>query len=113
MGEGDSVSERLKEARFQTAARLRESVSQERMAELVGEELGRVMHPTQWRRYEAGTEPPLDVIQAAARCSGLTASYIAFGAEGGPPQLPGGARFEGDYARVAERPPTAKKKKSG
>lgn len=75
----DTVSARLKEARFRTAARLREAVAQDRMAELVGKELGRVMHATQWRRYEGGTEPPLDVIRAVARVSGLSEGYLAFG----------------------------------
>lgn len=79
MADSDSVAGRLKEARFQTAARLRETVSGDRMAELVGTELGKTMHPTQWRRYEAGTEPPLDVIRAVARVSGLSEAYIAFG----------------------------------
>jgi hypothetical protein len=81
-----TVAERLKEARFQTAARLRENVAQDRMATLVADALGRVLHPTQWRRYESGErEPPLDVITAVARVSGLSEAYIAFGAA--PPAL--------------------------
>lgn len=79
MSEQESIADRLKEARFQTAARLRENVSQDRMAELVGEALGKTFHATQWRRYEGGREPPLDVIRAVARVSGLSEAYIAFG----------------------------------
>jgi len=76
----DGVAGRMKQARLQTAVGLRETVSQERMADLVGAELKRVLHPTQWRRYETGErEPPLDVIRATARVSGLTEAYIAFG----------------------------------
>jgi transcriptional regulator with XRE-family HTH domain len=75
------VADRLKEARFLTAARQREAVSQERMAELIGQELKRTFHPTQWRRYEGGAEPPLEIIRAVARLSGLSPAYIAFGEE--------------------------------
>lgn len=80
MAERDSVGGRMKQARLQAAVQLGEHVSQERMAELVSAELGRVLHPTQWRRYETDREPPLDVISAAARVSGLSEAYIAFGA---------------------------------
>jgi transcriptional regulator with XRE-family HTH domain len=76
---GDTVAGRMKEARLQAAVRLRETVSQERMAELVGKELGKPMHQTQWRRYETDREPPLEVIVAAAKVSGLSEAYIAFG----------------------------------
>ena len=75
------------------------------MAELVGKELGRVMHATQWRRYEAGTEPPLDVIRATARVSGLSESYIAFGKET--------TNEESVTQRVAERPVALAPTKSG
>jgi hypothetical protein len=83
MAEPDSVSLRLKEARFRTAANLRETVSQDRMAELIGEHLKRVFHPTQWRRYEGGVEPPLEIIRAVAAVSGLPEAYIAFGVKTG------------------------------
>lgn len=52
------------------------------MAELVGAAMKRVMHPTQWRRFESGdSEPSLEIIRAAARVSELSPAYIAFGAE--------------------------------
>lgn len=90
MPDADSVFERMKEARLQTAVRLRETVSQERMAELVSKHLGRVLHTTQWRRYETDREPPLDVITAAASVSGMLEGYIAFGT--GERLSPTGAR---------------------
>lgn len=47
---------------------------------ILGAVLGRKFHPTQWRRYESGeSEPPLEVIRAVAKVSGLTEAYIAFG----------------------------------
>ena len=76
----------MKEARLQTAVRKGETLSQDRFAELMGAVLGRVMHPTQYRRYEAGeSDPPYEVVVAAAQLSGLTAAYIAFGSEPLPP----------------------------
>lgn len=81
MADDDSVFGRMKKARLHAGFRLGESVSQERMAELVSRELGRVLHPTQWRRYETDREPPLDVIVATARVSGVTEHYIAFGGD--------------------------------
>jgi hypothetical protein len=75
-----SLPDRLLEARLQAAVRLRESVSRARMAELLGQALKRSFHETQWRRYESGeSEPPLEVIRAAAAISGLSPAYIAFG----------------------------------
>lgn len=116
MAGGDTVAERMKEARFQTAARLREPVSGERMSELVGQALGRVLHPTQWRRYEGGTEPPLDVIRAAARVSGLAEAYIAFGDEtrtdveagAKPSYLRAAERFGGEVAEGSSELPSKK-----
>ncbi|HEX6464271.1 MAG TPA: hypothetical protein VFZ98_07460 [Vicinamibacterales bacterium] len=71
---------RLLEARLRAGAQVRRTVSQDYMADLVSAELGRALHKTQWRRYESGErEPPLDVIRAVARVSGLSESYIAFG----------------------------------
>lgn len=80
MGETETLPQRLKEARLRAAVRLNETVSQDRMAALVGEALGRVLHPTQWRRYESGErEPGLDVIRAVAAVSGMDERVIAFG----------------------------------
>lgn len=74
---------------MRAGVRIRETISQQRMAELVGAELGRTLHQNQWSRYEGGgSEPPLDVIAVTAKLSGLSESYIAFGtataADGGP-----------------------------
>jgi hypothetical protein len=83
------VAERMKEARFRTAAARREAVSQALMAQLVSNVLGRVVHQTQWGRYETGdSEPPLDVIRATARVSGLAEAYIAAFGEDMPAQSP-------------------------
>jgi hypothetical protein len=79
------VAERMKEARFRTAAARREAVSQALMAQLVSNVLGRVVHQTQWGRYETGdSEPPLDVIRGTARVSGLAEAYIAAFGENAP-----------------------------
>jgi transcriptional regulator with XRE-family HTH domain len=70
----------MKEARLQAAVRERRPLSQAAMAELVSEQLGRIIHQTQWSNYElAVSEPPFDVVAAAAQLSGLTEAYIAFG----------------------------------
>lgn len=77
---GDTVAARMREARFRTAAARQVAVSQAEMAAMVGKEAARSIHQTQWARYENGdSEPPLDVIRATARVSGLPESYIAFG----------------------------------
>jgi hypothetical protein len=70
---------RMLEARLATAARRKESVSQQRMADLLTEALGRKVHQPQWSSYEAGSEAPLDVIDGAARLSGLTRDYLGWG----------------------------------
>lgn len=86
------LADRLKTARFHVAAARRENVSQARMAELVSDASGRTVHQTQWGRYEAGeSEPPLSVIRATAKVSGLSEVYIAFGYEAvgaKPPAVP-------------------------
>lgn len=79
MADDDSVSGRLKEARLQAGVRLRRQMSQERMAEMVSKEVGRTIHQNQWSRWEAGAEPPIDVIRVAAKLSGISEVYIAFG----------------------------------
>lgn len=80
----------MKEARFQTAANLQETISQQRMAGLVSKVLGRPLHQAQWSDYERGeSEPPLDVIQAAAKVSELPPEYIAFGTKTVAPPLVG------------------------
>lgn len=77
----EGIGARLKHARLQTAVRLGQTVSQERMAELVSKTTGSPLWQAQWSFYELGkAEPPLAVIQAAAELSGLEASYLAFGA---------------------------------
>jgi hypothetical protein len=113
MAESEGVFARMKKARFQTAANVGEVVSQERMAELVSAQLGRVLHPTQWRRYETDREPPLEVIVATARVSGLSETFIAFGTRSrgsteAEPELPGGAQLE--KAQPVPRSGAAKKK---
>lgn len=75
----------MKEARLRTGVRLHETVSQARMADLVSAEIEWSIGQTQWGRYELGeSEPPLDVIRAAAKVSELSPEYIAFGVVGGP-----------------------------
>jgi transcriptional regulator with XRE-family HTH domain len=75
-----TFGERMKEARLATAVRLRRTLSQAGMAELVGKEIGRDLWQAQWSKYELDeSEPPLDVIRAASKLSGLDPSYIAFG----------------------------------
>lgn len=77
-----SLKERLKEARLRTAAERRETVSQERMGELVGQIVGRRVHQATWSEYENGkSEPPLDVFRAAARLSKLSFLYLTLGQE--------------------------------
>lgn len=78
-----ALGERLTEARFQTAARRRETVSRDRMAELIAEVTGKPLHETQWRRYEKGqSEPGMSIVRAAAKLSGLSEAYL-FGIRGG------------------------------
>src|SRR6185312_1200256 len=80
MAEAVTLGDRMKEARLQAAARRREVLSQGAMAALVSKAVGRTIHQTQWGKYEAGTsEPPIDVIAAAAKLSGLPNAYLAFG----------------------------------
>jgi hypothetical protein len=75
-----ALAGRLKEARLATAYLRKIEISQDGMAAVLSETLGRQFHPTQWRRYESGkSEPPLEIIRALASVSGLTESYIAFG----------------------------------
>jgi len=75
-----TLAGRMKEARKMVGvARLDENITPKRMAALVSERLGRPFHETQWRRYEEGTEPPLEIITVAASLSGLREEYIAFG----------------------------------
>lgn len=82
--EGDKPDEktiggRLTKARLLTAVHVGYTVSRAKMGELVGKEVGRKLDEKQWRRYESGeSEPPLDVIAAAARVSELPPEYIAF-----------------------------------
>src|SRR5690242_11223417 len=77
-----TLAERMKKARFATTQRRLETVSQRLMGDLVSALVGRTIHDTQWQRYETGeSEPPLDVIRATAKISGLSESYIAFGTE--------------------------------
>lgn len=70
----------MREARLQWGANRRESASQAAMAEAVSKLIGRKLTQSGWSDYEsATTEPPLDVITAAAKLSGLSESYLAFG----------------------------------
>lgn len=79
MTTGVTVAHRMKEARLQTALRRHETLSQARMAELVAAEMGTPLHQAQWSNYESGkSEPPLAIIRAAAKLSGLALAYIAF-----------------------------------
>lgn len=56
------------------------------MGVLVAELIGRTVRQAAWSLYELGkSEPPLDVIVAAAKLSGLDASYLAFGGESDAP----------------------------
>ena len=74
------LHQRLKEARLRTAAERRESVSQEKMAELVGALLGRKVQQSAWSDYENGkAEPPIDVFKAVARLSKLSFLYLTLG----------------------------------
>lgn len=80
MADSAGVAKRMREARFRTAAERGDSVSQAAMAQLVSTLTTRVVHQTQWGRYETGeSEPPLEVIIATAKVSGLSEVYIAFG----------------------------------
>lgn len=67
------------EARMLAAAKVREAVPQRRMAELLEAVLRRPVHQPQVSAWEAGAEPPLDVIDAYARLSGLPREYLAWG----------------------------------
>jgi transcriptional regulator with XRE-family HTH domain len=78
-----ALAGRMKGARFQTVVRLQREITQDEMAVLVGKELGRPFHATQWRRYETGkSQPALEVILAAAHISGLPECELAFGKPG-------------------------------
>lgn len=104
MAETD-LAVRLKEARLATGFIRGDSVSQEQMAELVSAELGRTLHPTQWRRYESGgRQAPLEVIAAAAAVSGLDPAYIAFGGQR-PTPIAGGfqSMTESDEEKDADK----------
>lgn len=79
MAEALSLAERLKEARYTVGAVRRETITPKRMAALIAEVTGKPFHETQWRRYEAGTEPPLAILLAAAAVSGLREEYIILG----------------------------------
>jgi hypothetical protein len=75
----------MREARLHAAVREKRSITMDAMAGLIAQELGRPLHLTQWRRYENGeSEPPLDVIRATARVSGLAEAYIAAFGENAP-----------------------------
>lgn len=75
-----ALAGRMKGARFQTVVRLQREITQDEMAVLIGKELGRPFHATQWRRYETGkSQPALEVILAAAHISGMPECELAFG----------------------------------
>lgn len=79
MGQPVSRGDRMLEARLATAARMRKTVSQQSMAELLAPLLKRPVHQPQVSSWEAETEPPLDVIDAYAKLSGLSREYLAWG----------------------------------
>lgn len=80
-----ALGRRMKEARLRAAVLLRDKVSQDGMARLVSAALRRSLKQSAWSDYELGVvEPPLDVIRATARLSGLTPEYITFGVTNTP-----------------------------
>jgi transcriptional regulator with XRE-family HTH domain len=103
-----TLAGRFKQARLQAALRHGRTISQERMAEMVAEIIDRPLAQAQWSSYELGkAEPPLDVIRAAAKLSGLDEAYVAFGPK--PEHPPEQVR---DVAHDSDRPITAAKKPS-
>ena len=93
-----TLAERVKEARLQTALKLRETVSQARMAEMVAAILRTPLAQAQWSLYERGeSEPPLAVIRATAQVSGLDESYLAFGTQAEPADA---ATIDGELVAV-------------
>lgn len=67
------------EARMATAARRRQAVSQSAMAKLLAKAVGHRVHQPQVSSWEAGAEPPLDIILAYEQLSGLSRNYLAWG----------------------------------
>lgn len=120
---------RLREARLATGVRLKQSVSQKLMAQLVTEELGKLdsdktVSQPQWSQYEAeNDEPSLIVYRAVERVSGLPESYIAFGKTdeetGKSPNSPGLAEAipetpaPGKHAPSKAKTPTTPTKRAG
>lgn len=94
----------MKEARLAAAVRQHRTLSQATMAELVGKEIGGDLWQAQWSAYELDkSEPPLAVIRAAAKLSGLDESYLAFG--GGERAPDADTTMEPDAAPVARPGP--------
>lgn len=89
---------RMREARLTYAAALKRTISQAAMAEAIAGALGRALSQSAWSDYEIGdTDPPYDVLAAAAKLSGLTREYLAWG----PPPVADGREGESD-SRVGE-----------
>ena len=74
-----SRGDRIREARLAIAAKQRKTVSQQGMADLLTPLVGRQIHQPQVSSWEAESEPPLDVIAAYAKLSGLERDYLAWG----------------------------------
>jgi hypothetical protein len=91
---------RFEEARYATAARRKEGVSQGGMAALLAKLVRRKVHQPQISAWEAGAEPPLDVIRAYEVLSGLSRDYLAWG----PVDSPVGESSHSRGAAIAEAP---------
>ena len=102
----------MREARLATAARLRKTVSQQGMAELLAPIVKRPVHQPQVSSWEAESEPPLDVIAAYATLSGLSREYLAWGDGGQDEAVRNGKRLpkiDPRAGQVAKGLPSKKK----
>jgi hypothetical protein len=99
----------MKQARLATAVLRGDAVSQALMAELVSAHLKQPIAQTQWSRYEKGeSEPPLAVLEATARVSGLARGWLAFGDEVIPGPVGAGGLTQAEVTRAIKK--SAKKR---
>lgn len=111
----------MREARLQAAVRARRTLSQAAMADLVSRAVGRIVSQATWSNYELGiNDPPFDVVEAAAKVSGLVPAYIAFGSAPDPTTIDASQlRYLSDEElaraekKVAEATPTRQASRKG
>jgi transcriptional regulator with XRE-family HTH domain len=78
----ESLGDRIRQARFQLAARRGRAVTQTALAASIGVSPGAV---SQWEN--GTTEPTLSIIPKLAQALGVTAGWLAFGEAEGEPLL--------------------------